>query len=251
MNSSNSPLIYVLLLLLILVITYGPMLFVYYALVKKAGRPAWSQFVPFYSTIIRAQIADYMLPAISSMIMVTVSVVFGVVWFIGFIGSSPDQYNGFLITAAVLGLVGAILNYILDIRFGQRYVVVGSGDMTPQQLRMRVSFAMIAYLKNIQYRPVAEAESVDGVPMIGYVKSDIIPSEFDSLAIIAGWLGLLSIVLPVAPLSVGVGIATLLRIKNNPERKGRARAWFAVVWGSVCTVALAFVIYAIATHPGQ
>lgn len=54
-------------------------------------------------------------------------------------------------------------------------------------------------------------------------------------AIAAGYLGLVSVLVLPAPFAVLTGILALRAIKKNPELRGRGRAWFGIVMGSLCT----------------
>jgi uncharacterized membrane protein HdeD (DUF308 family) len=56
------------------------------------------------------------------------------------------------------------------------------------------------------------------------------------MAIIAGYFGLLSAVPFVGIISLLLGIFALNDLKNNPEKHGHGRAWFAIIAGAISTV---------------
>ena len=59
-------------------------------------------------------------------------------------------------------------------------------------------------------------------------------------AIVAGYLGLVSVLVFPAPLALVCGIFALLDIKKHPEKGGRGRAIFGIVMG--CLFSLVFVL---------
>jgi hypothetical protein len=70
----------------------------------------------------------------------------------------------------------------------------------------------------------------------------ILPIGRSGLAIIAGYLGLLSLFLPIGPFAIVAGVLALRDIKAHPEKLGRGRAIFALVAGGIAT-ALLLVIF--------
>ena len=69
----------------------------------------------------------------------------------------------------------------------------------------------------------------------------ILPVGRSGLSIAAGYLGLLSLTLVVAPLALGLGIWALKDLKRRPELHGAGRAWFAVVMGTLGTAVLVLI----------
>jgi hypothetical protein len=65
-----------------------------------------------------------------------------------------------------------------------------------------------------------------------------IPVGRTALSIIAGYLGLLAILPPLAPISLVVSIFALKQLKENPGKIGRGRAVFGLVTGIVGTIIL-------------
>lgn len=70
----------------------------------------------------------------------------------------------------------------------------------------------------------------------------LVPIGRSWLAILAGYLGILSLLLVPAPLALVAGIAALGQLKKNPELYGKGRAWFGIVAGSLGTIGLVLVI---------
>ena len=72
----------------------------------------------------------------------------------------------------------------------------------------------------------------------------LVPINRSGLAVAAGYVALLSFpVLFAAPVGVLLGFLALNDLKRNPHRRGRGRAWFAIVYGGLGTVALLLVLY--------
>jgi hypothetical protein len=59
----------------------------------------------------------------------------------------------------------------------------------------------------------------------------IIPVGRSWLAIIAGYLGLMSVLIIPAPFALITGIMAVLEIKKNPKKHGLGRAIFGIVMG--------------------
>jgi sugar phosphate permease len=70
--------------------------------------------------------------------------------------------------------------------------------------------------------------------------SFIVPINTNWIAVLAGYLGLLSIILIPAPISVIVSLIALKKLKNNPGQYGKGRAWFGLIMGLIGTSVLAF-----------
>lgn len=73
----------------------------------------------------------------------------------------------------------------------------------------------------------------------------VIPVNTSVLAIIAGYLGLISVLLVPAPFALLLGILALVQLGKNPDLRGRGRAWFAVVMGTICSIPLLFIAAAV------
>ena len=70
----------------------------------------------------------------------------------------------------------------------------------------------------------------------------LLPVGRSGLAIAAGYLGLLSVLLFPAPLAVLLGILAIRDIQKHPDRHGMGRAIFGLVLGGLGTVLLAIMI---------
>lgn len=68
-----------------------------------------------------------------------------------------------------------------------------------------------------------------------------IPVGRSGIAILAGYLGIFSVVPFVGILSLIVGILALRDIRNHPEKHGRGRAYFAIIMGVVFSLLYAIV----------
>lgn len=64
----------------------------------------------------------------------------------------------------------------------------------------------------------------------------LIPVRVDPIALIAGYLGLFSILMVPAPFALALGIVGLVRLKSRPESKGHVRAILGIVLGSLGTI---------------
>ena len=65
----------------------------------------------------------------------------------------------------------------------------------------------------------------------------IIPVGRSIWAIIAGYLGLISVLLIPAPFALATGIVAVLDIMHNPKKHGMGRAIFGIVMGVLGTLA--------------
>ncbi|MDX2132397.1 MAG: GYF domain-containing protein [Planctomycetota bacterium] len=70
----------------------------------------------------------------------------------------------------------------------------------------------------------------------------LVPVGRSAYAIIAGYLGLFSVLLLPAPFALLSGILALRDIKKHPEKRGKGRAIFGIVMGVLGTGLLAFVV---------
>ena len=69
----------------------------------------------------------------------------------------------------------------------------------------------------------------------------LLPVGRSGLAIAAGYLGLLSIILVVAPVAVIVSVLAIRDIKRNPKKMGMGRAIFGLVMGILGSAGLLYV----------
>lgn len=74
----------------------------------------------------------------------------------------------------------------------------------------------------------------------------LLPIGRSGWAIVAGYLGLLSLLPLVGVLAVITGVVAVRDIRKHPERHGLVRAWFGIVMGALTTVlyAIAFFVAA-------
>ncbi|MGI8666899.1 MAG: DUF4190 domain-containing protein [Jatrophihabitans sp.] len=70
----------------------------------------------------------------------------------------------------------------------------------------------------------------------------ILPVGRAPWAIVAGYLGLFSILLVFGPLAVLAGLLGLRQLRRNPRLLGRGRAVFGIIAGSAATVALLAIL---------
>lgn len=94
---------------------------------------------------------------------------------------------------------------------------------------------------------VAKAPPVIGPPIVPPEQTPlrfVIPVGRSVHAIVAGYLGLFSILLFPAPLALLFGILALRDIRKHPEKLGKGRAYFALAFGGIFTVILIFALVA-------
>ena len=72
----------------------------------------------------------------------------------------------------------------------------------------------------------------------------LLPVGRSPYAILAGYLGLVSVIMFPAPLALIFGLLALRDIKRNPETGGKGRAIFGVVMGAIFSVILLFLVIA-------
>jgi len=65
------------------------------------------------------------------------------------------------------------------------------------------------------------------------------------LAIVAGYLGLVSILAFPAPLALLFGILAVVDIRNHPEKHGMGRAIFGIVMGGIFSLVLVILLVAL------
>jgi len=66
----------------------------------------------------------------------------------------------------------------------------------------------------------------------------LLPVGRTALSIIAGYVGLFAFFIIPAPLALILGIAAVLDLKKRPDKHGMGRAIFAIVMGTLGTIAL-------------
>lgn len=76
----------------------------------------------------------------------------------------------------------------------------------------------------------------------------VAPVRADPWAVLAGYLGLFSVILIAAPFSLAVAILALKSLKRNPERTGKGRAWFGLMMGVIGTPVLIWVVLSLLTR---
>ena len=77
----------------------------------------------------------------------------------------------------------------------------------------------------------------------------LLPVGRSPLAIVAGYLGLFSVLLVPAPLALLFGILAVVDIRKHPKNRGMGRAIFGIVMGAICSLLLGGVIVAWAFSP--
>lgn len=70
----------------------------------------------------------------------------------------------------------------------------------------------------------------------------LLPIGRSPLAIIAGYLGLFSLIIIPAPLALIFGILAVIDIKKNPKKHGMGRAIFGIIMGTIFSVPLVVMI---------
>jgi hypothetical protein len=73
----------------------------------------------------------------------------------------------------------------------------------------------------------------------------LLPVGKAPLAVVAGWVGLLSLVCCpiIGPVAMVLSVVALVDLNHNPEKRGKGRAVFGVVAGSIASlIALAFLL---------
>lgn len=70
----------------------------------------------------------------------------------------------------------------------------------------------------------------------------LIPVHPSIWAVVAGYVGLFSVLMVPAPFAFILGIVALRDIKKNPTKTGRGRAIFGIIIGTVFTIFFAVVI---------
>jgi hypothetical protein len=73
----------------------------------------------------------------------------------------------------------------------------------------------------------------------------VVPLNTSALAIIAGYIGLISVLCFPAPFALLFGILALQHLKKNPKLDGKGRAIFAIVMGGIFSPLLLIMIVAL------
>lgn len=95
----------------------------------------------------------------------------------------------------------------------------------------------------VENNPVAEAQPQTGVPQRDKGMEMILPVNRSGWSIAAGYVALFNLpFIFFAPIGVILGIIALRDIKKNPQRAGRGRAWFAIIYGFVSMAALILLL---------
>ncbi|MBI3039122.1 DUF4190 domain-containing protein [bacterium] len=71
-------------------------------------------------------------------------------------------------------------------------------------------------------------------PLLGY----FVPVKVSIWAVLAGYAGLISLIIVPAPLALILGIAAIIDLKKHPEQHGMGRAIFGLLMGIVGTLLL-------------
>ena len=75
----------------------------------------------------------------------------------------------------------------------------------------------------------------------------LLPVGRSVLAIVAGYLGLISVLVFPAPFALLVGVLAIVDIRRHPEKHGLGRAIFGVLMGAAGTILLVFFVISLMT----
>lgn len=70
----------------------------------------------------------------------------------------------------------------------------------------------------------------------------LVPIGRSGLAIVAGYIGIFAVIPFVGIIALIFGILALKDLSEHPEKRGRGRAWFAIIMGVICTLIHAAVL---------
>jgi len=70
----------------------------------------------------------------------------------------------------------------------------------------------------------------------------LLPVGRSALAVVAGYLGLFSVLMVFAPFSLLIGILAIVDIQKNPEKHGMGRAIFGVATGALFSFLLLLLL---------
>ena len=99
------------------------------------------------------------------------------------------------------------------------------------------------------FRCVRCSEIIQAVPVYQTTKLGddagmrvLLPVGRSGLAIIAGYLGLFSLIIIPAPLALLFGILAVIDIRKHPDKHGMGRAVFAIIMGIIFSIPLLIMI---------
>lgn len=72
----------------------------------------------------------------------------------------------------------------------------------------------------------------------------LVPLGRSGWSILAGYLGLFSVLVLPAPFAILCGVLAIKDIRKNPHKLGLVRAWFGIIAGSIGLITLFFLIVA-------
>ena len=70
----------------------------------------------------------------------------------------------------------------------------------------------------------------------------VLPVNRLPLAIVAGYLGIFSLLVFPGPIAVFVSVLAIRQLNSKPEIAGRGRAWFGLIAGAVASVVLVIIV---------
>jgi hypothetical protein len=70
----------------------------------------------------------------------------------------------------------------------------------------------------------------------------VLPVNRLPLAIVAGYLGIFSLLVFPGPIAVFVSVIALRELNSKPEVAGRGRAWFGLIAGALASVVLVIIV---------
>ena len=91
------------------------------------------------------------------------------------------------------------------------------------------------------WREPIRSQSIENDPAMRV----LLPVGRSIYAIIAGYLGLFSLILLPAPFALLFGILALADIKKHPEKGGKGRAIFGIVMGAIFSLLLLVMLISI------
>ena len=103
------------------------------------------------------------------------------------------------------------------------------------------AFKCINCSEIIQNVPVYQSKDIGEDPGIRM----LIPVGRSAYAVIAGYLGLFSLIFFPAPLALIFGILGVIDIKKNPKKHGMGRAVFGIIMGVIFSIPLILLVVAL------
>lgn len=76
----------------------------------------------------------------------------------------------------------------------------------------------------------------------------VLPLNTSPLAIVAGYLGLVSVLCVPAPFALLLGVLALRQLNRDPEKDGKGRAIFAIVMGAIFSIPLVIGLISFAAN---